>query len=257
MFKKIEAWVLYLTILTGLLFSIFFGWLVYQEMLANQVRVNQRFPFLSKTAVFLVETPMNLKKILAGNVRIVKDRFPEISGFVGKGTLEEMYLLLSRYDGDLEEGVVELVDLRTFKILHTWNPDIDLFNSLVDTSKLEFKNLRRDHQNKRELLRHPMLTDDGGLVFMTAPLRKINSCSDLVWQNDEDKFHHSIEQDGEGNIWVPGWMLPSVISTEKFGENYFDPAIYKVSQDGEIIFQKSVSEIIMEDDMEYLFFSII
>ena len=72
MFKKIEAWVLHLTILIGLLFSIFFGWLVYQEMLANQTRANQKFPFLSKTAVFLVEIPMNLKQMLVGNELIVR-----------------------------------------------------------------------------------------------------------------------------------------------------------------------------------------
>ena len=218
MFKKIEAWILYLTILTGLLFSIFFGWLVYQEL-----GVNIRFPFLSKTAVFLVEIPMNLKIMLAGNVLIVKDKLPEVSGFVGKGILEEMYLLLSRYDGDLEEGVVELVDLRTFKILHTWNPDIDLFNSLVDTSRKEFKNFKRKNNNKRAVLVHPMLTDDGGLIIKgwQSPLRKINSCSDLIWQNDEDQFHHSIEIDNEGNIWVPSLIYPTTISTEKSWREFF------------------------------------
>jgi len=263
MFKKLEAWILYLTILTGLLFSIFFGLLVYQEIqakqwmgMANNGRTNPTFPFLSKTAVFLVEIPVNLKIILAGNKHIVKDRFPEVSGFVGKGTDEEMYLLLSRYDGDLEEGVVELVDLRTFKILHTWNPDIDLFNSLIDTSRKEFENLKRDNNNKRNLLSSPMFMDNGGLVILSEPLRKINSCSDLVWQNDEDKFHHSIEIDNEGNIWVPNHMYPPVISTEKVGENYWDNGITKVSQDGEIIFQKSVSEIFMENNMEYLLFSL-
>ena len=263
MFKKLEAWILYLTILTGLLFSIFFGLLVYQEIqakqwmgMANNGRTNPTFPFLSKTAVFLVEIPVNLKIILAGNKHIVKDRFPEVSGFVGKGTDEEMYLLLSRYDGDLEEGVVELVDLRTFKILHTWNPDIDLFNSLIDTSRKEFENLKRDNNNKRNLLYSPMFMDNGGLVILSEPLRKINSCSDLVWQNDEDKFHHSIEIDNEGNLWVPSDMYPPAISTEKVGENYWDNGITKVSQDGEIIFQKSVSEIFMENNMEYLLFSL-
>ena len=56
MFKKIEAWILYLTILIGLLFSIFFGLLVYQEIqakqwmgMANNGRTNPTFPFLSKT----------------------------------------------------------------------------------------------------------------------------------------------------------------------------------------------------------------
>ena len=156
MFKKIEAWVLYLTILIGLLFSIFFGVLVRQE-LVGAIKLGP----VSKAALFIAEIPMNLKLHLQGTrVLSVEDRFPEISGFVGKGTLEETYLLLSRYDGDLEEGVVELVDLRTFKILHTWNPNIDLFNSLVDTSRKEFEYLERDNNNS---INKVMLTQIDGV----------------------------------------------------------------------------------------------
>ena len=42
------------------------------------------------------------------------------------------FLFLSRFDDNLKEGVVELVDLRTFEVLHTWNPDIDAINSLIN-----------------------------------------------------------------------------------------------------------------------------
>jgi len=253
MFKKIEAWVLYLTILTGILFSIFFGVLVRQEL----VGFTKLGP-VSKAALFIAEVPVNLKWHLIGQ-RVQRDKFPDQSGFQGKPATGEMYLLLSRYDGNLKEAVVDLVDLRTFKILHTWNPDIDLFNSLVDTSRKEFKYIKRDANNNRAKLLHPMLTDDGGLVysfFTAVPLIKINSCSDLIWQNDEDGFHHSIEIDNEGNIWTPSSVYPQVISTEKVGENYIDNAITKVSQNGEIIFQKSVSEIFIENNMEYLIFSV-
>ena len=125
--------------------------------------------------------------------------------------LEESYLLLSRYDGDLQEGIVELVDLTNFEVLHTWNPDIDAFNDLVEQVD-EFKYLKRDGNNKRSMLMHPKLTNDGGLLFgWEKPLRKIDACSNLVFQNTHDVFHHSIETDIDGNIWVPSYIYPKTI----------------------------------------------
>ena len=83
------------------------------------------------------------------------------NGFNGISNLSESYLLLSRYDGDLKEGIVELVDLTDFKVLHTWNPDIDEFNKSVDKVD-EFIFLNRDNTNFRQKLQHPKLTRDGG-----------------------------------------------------------------------------------------------
>ncbi len=265
MFKKIDIWVLYLTILTGFLFSIFFGWLVYQEFQANQrIDDHQRFPFLSKTAVFLVEIPVNLKRVLRGpsGDLLVEDRFPTLDGFDGTHKFEESYLLLSRYDGDLQEGVVELVDLRSFKVLHTWNPDIDAFNSMVKQID-EFKYLNRDVNNARSLHLHPKLTKDGGLLFgWGSPLRKIDACSNLVFQNAKDAFHHSIETDLDGNIWVPSYIYPQSLPIETVGRSireesgFYDDAIVKLSPDGKILFEISVSKIFIDNGLEYLLFSV-
>ena len=45
--------------------------------------------------------------------------------------MKEKYLLLSRYDGNIKESIVELVDLQSFELLHSWNPDI---NSIFEKS---------------------------------------------------------------------------------------------------------------------------
>ena len=107
---------------------------------------------------------------------------------------------------------------------------------------------------------HPFLTDDGGLIFKSgSPLVKIDKNSQLVWQNQEDAFHHSIEQDHEGNFWVPSYLYPYQIDQKyvglKYG-NYLDDAITKVSPDGKILFQKSVSNIFIENNLEFLIFPI-
>ena len=170
---------------------------------------------------FLAEIPKNLKSILQGPFvgLIIEDRFPTLDGFDGTPNIEESYLLLSRYDGDLQEGVVELVDLRTFEILHTWNPNIDAFNDLIEQVD-EFKYLNRDFNNGRFILRHPLITSDNGLIFkMFTPLYEINSCSNLLRKNTRDKFHHSIETDIDGNIWVPSHLYPQSLPIEKVGRD--------------------------------------
>ena len=263
MFKKIEIWILYLTLLLSVLFAIGFGILVRQELVGSV-----KAGWLSKTALTLAEIPKNLRSILQGPFvgLIIEDRFPTLDGFDGTPNIEESYLLLSRYDGDLQEGIVELIDLRTFEILHTWNPDIDAFNGLVEQVD-EFKYLNRDFNNKRFILRHPLITRDNGLIFkMFTPLYEINSCSNLLRKNTQNKFHHSIETDIDGNIYVPSQMFPQALPSRKVGREtgsqsgyelgFNDDAIAKLSPEGEILFEKSVSQIFIDNGLEYLLFSV-
>ncbi|MDC1331195.1 arylsulfotransferase family protein [Gammaproteobacteria bacterium] len=257
MFKKIEIWILYLTILLSILFAVGFGILVRQELVGSI-----KAGWVSKTALTLAEIPVKLKIILWGNDDLtLEDRFPSLNGFNGTPNSEESYLLLSRYDGDLREGVVELVDLTNFEILHTWNPDLDGFNDLVEQVD-EFKYLNRDVSNRRGRLIHPKLTSDGDLLFQTGtPLRKIDACSNLVFQNTHDIFHHSIETDIDGNIWVPSRIYPQSLPIEKVGRDtpeengFLDDGIVQFSPDGEILFEKSVSQIFIDNGLEYLLFA--
>tara|TARA_B100000767_G_scaffold227782_1_gene217878 strand:+ start:582 stop:1952 length:1371 start_codon:yes stop_codon:yes gene_type:complete len=260
MFKKIEIWILYLVLLVSILFAVGFGVLVRQELVGET-----KAGWISKTALTLAEIPVNLKKLVAGtsvDFEVV-DRFPGLDGFDGVPNDNESYLLLSRYDGDLQEGIVELVDLTNFEVLHTWNPDINAFNKLVEAVD-EYKYIERDQSNARMPLIHPKLTKDGGLLInaIRSATRKIDSCSRLIFQNTRDIFHHSIETDSEGNIWVPSQIYPQTLPLEKVGREFFyeggfhDDAIVKLSADGRILFEKSVSQILIDNGLEYLLFSI-
>ena len=258
MFKKIEIWILYLVVLLGIPITICFGVLVRQELVSNT-----KLGRVSKTALFIAEIPAKLKHAIPTFALAVKEqRFSLLDDFNGTPNSNESYLLLSRYEGDLRGGIVELVDLMNFKVLHTWNPDIDEFNKSVKKIN-EFKHIDRDNNNSRQLLRHPKLTKGGGLIFKnTSPLRKIDACSNLIFQNAHDEFHHSIETDIEGNIWVPSHIYPQTLPIQKVGNDsrddrgYYDDAIVKLSPDGEILFEKSVSQIFIENDLEYLLFAV-
>ena len=138
--------------------------------------------------------------------------------------------------------------------MNTWNPDINAFNKLVKKTN-EFKDILPNH---RQLLYHPTLTRDGDLFFLSAPFRKIDACSSLIFQNKQDFFHHSIETDVEGNIWAPSYIYPQSAPIEKVGRGipseggFLDDAIVKLSPDGKIIFEKSVFQIFIDNGLEYL-----
>lgn len=273
MFKKVELWILFLVIIISILIVIIFGVLVRQEIEGVTKKGRIDISILSKPAAYIARLPEQIAyKIFYPNPFKINYSFNEKRNFYNqegfKGTVNnnESYLLLSRYDYELGESIVELIDLTNFKVLHTWNPDIDSFNKLVE-KKAEFKHLERDKKNSRSRLIHPKLTEDGGLLFNdNTPLRKIDACSNLIFQNKYDSFHHSIETDNDGNIWAPTEKFPQSLPINKIGRNissiinikdaYIDDTIVKLSSDGKILFEKPVSEIFIENGLEYLLFSV-
>ena len=242
---------------------IVFGSMVRREVIGNGNYIPIITP-ISKIALFLAEIPSNLKRMMTDETidsLLVEDRFPNLSGFGGDTNEKEKYLLLSRYDGDIEESVVELVDLQSFDVLHTWNPDINSFFEKVD--KVEggkWEHLMRDMNDNRFRIVHPILIEDGSLIFQGgSPLIKIDKNSELEWMKDDELYHHSNEEDIDGNVWVCVRYYPYKIDSMYVGNKYntyYDDGIRKLSPDGEILFDKSVSEIFIENDMEYLLFSI-
>ena len=260
MFKKIEIWILYLTIVLAVVFTIFFGVLVRQELVGT-VKLGP----ISKFAVFLAEIPMNIKKTLQiakdpGIERAVGDDFEGKYGFVGEHKRDGIFLLLSRFDGDIKEAVVELIELKGFKLIHRWNPDVKKINERIDTNREEYKLLDRDFHENRYKIDSPILDQDGSLIIHPngSALVKIDSCNDIVWINDEDHFHHMGQLDNEGNLWIPSSIFPYSIDEKIVGNKYgdfLDDAITKISSGGNIIFQKSVLQIFLDNNLESLFFS--
>ena len=177
MFKKIEIWILYLVILLGILGTIFFGVLVRQELVGGL-----KVGWVSKAALTITQTTVDLIKYFRKYDFVTVDRFPELDGFNGTPNNNESYLLLSIIDGDINEGVVKLIDLTNFEVLHVWNPDIDAFNNIVNQVN-EFKYLDRDSNDSRVAIGHPKLVKDGGLIFQTdAPLRKLMLVQNLFFK---------------------------------------------------------------------------
>ncbi|MCB2112245.1 MAG: hypothetical protein KDD85_01710 [Parvularculaceae bacterium] len=162
-------------------------------------------------------------------------------------------IILPRYDGDEKRTIVEYRNLDDGRVIREIAPDISAINS---RSKLRPPrvNLKRDKGPSRYALAHPLPMDDGGVVFhgMYSPLVRLDACGAIVWTLDE-VFHHSIERDADGNIWGIALNYPHKIRA--LPSTLKDDAIVKVSRAGEILFEKSVAELLIENNLRHYVYS--
>jgi len=111
------------------------------------------------------------------------------------------YLLLSRIEPNLSKPRIELWDLSNRSLIHNWDIQV---NDILKKIKLK--------KEDTDVLRfmHPLLLDDGSLITHPQPenentqLLKFDYCGKLTnIRADNLAYHHSIENDQEGNIYVP------------------------------------------------------
>ena len=125
-YKKISMWILLLTIVISILFSIFFGSLVLR----------------SNSAKSIARIPDNVKQLFIKSdddfIAGYKNNF-SISSELNKNNKFKNsstgYILLSKYDHDKRRSYVELIDIEKGKIIHTWKPEFKKINSLSNLPK--------------------------------------------------------------------------------------------------------------------------
>lgn len=257
MFKKIEIWVVYLIVVILFVFSLCFGFLVRQELVGTT-----KFGFASRSALFLAEIPVTLSIIKKrfqtdgkGDMQ-VPDRFPGRSGFIGNPLEAPSYLLLSRYDGNVGKSIVELIDLTNFDVKFKWDLPINEINEQLDKNSPEYENQEIYNSERRFRASHSLMADDGGL-YIHAPFAKITHCGAIEYIEQEDFYHHSLNFDADGNIWVPSHKHPSVLKEQMVGTGhqvFFDDAINKISPDGEVLYSKSIPQLLIENNQKGMIF---
>ena len=260
MFKKIEIWILYLTLLIGVVLTIIFGHLVKKSLEHEDY---SKRTFLQKVSIILASIPSNFQTIFLsvkepGNefirqLDIKKDKLTKY-----KSIKRNEMLLLSRFNPEKNRSIVEIIDLNTFEVLHSYEPNINKINSYTDTSREEFRNLLINNSPDRYYIWNPLIDENGNLFFNSySPFVKIGFCSEIIWINDEDNFHHSSNFDNNKDIWVPSSIFPFQVDKKYVGENFLyfkDDGISKISRDGKILLQKSVSQIFIENGYKHLLF---
>lgn len=249
----------------------FVGLILFGALLRHHYIGGTKLKNLQKVAVFFAEIPRNVKfiiteKTITGDViePISQGIFNDKKFFDKKlDSSRNELILISRHNGNIGRSIVEIRDLNSFEVLHSYLPDIQKIYEKTDLSKKEFRYLKKDLGLNRFYMWHPVITSKGELIFQsTSPLVKVDFNSKIVWVNDEDNFHHSINLDLDENIYVPSHKFPySKKVASLVGNNDRDYSVYKddainiLNQEGKIIFSKSVSEILIENGLIHRIFS--
>lgn len=238
MFKKVELWVV--ALLCVLFFIVLIG---YGAVIRYDYYGGKGFPLIRKTALFFAEIPANFREILhQGNESIITTNIEELNVY------SKDFLLVSAYDPNYSTSTVYLYDLKNDEKIHSWIPPVDEIQKTI-------KNKYPVIEKVAFRTQHPLLTNDGGIVFTSGegPLVKIDACSNIEWVADRH-FHHSIEMNSKGNI-----IVSIVINSDEnyftkiFGKdvkdlNFQDDGFAEVDlKDGRIINETSVTKILIDN----------
>jgi hypothetical protein len=270
--KNVPLWLLALVVFVGINLVVLFGWSV-QYVNEGGKRLGRLGPVVTTIASFpsLVKEALYEVGLLSYKARdgkadtvtrppqLIENRFPELDGFKKNGLLQAGaandpgYLLESVYDYVREQAVVRLVRIRDGQVLHEWVPDLKELAALHDRSSFNLDFYPAQIRPVRYRIMHPLLLDDGDLIFHgNGPMFRIDACSRVKWVLDKH-FHHAIEADANGDIWTGSLVEPSNYSSEYFGD-YIDESIVKVSPEGKVLFEKSISQILEENGQRGLLF---
>lgn len=257
LFAKLEVWLVGLFAILGVSGALLFGAMATDEAQSRLVSgKHPKYGPVGDVAFGLAKMPTTLNKILdqkdprlANNTKRFGSRggWQVMAGQDAPGG----YLLLSRVDGDIDMAVVELVDLSDFSVKNRWVPDpVDLYAKARRDSKItDFTHWTRE----RFRIAHPYLMRDGHLMVRNhnSPMVRLDRCQKVAWMQDDIDFHHSTNMDADGNFWVPSRIEPSKVA---YGEMFNDHSLAKISPAGEVLFNKSMAEILIENGQLALVF---
>jgi len=227
-------------------FWIFFFAILFSMGITRNVMLNGSIKGTSREIVlFLSSFLSNIKEYKKINTQMVVESNLKLKNGFNRSnnyTASTDYLLVSVWDDSLGQSIVKLVRISDGAILHKWVVNIDELNDIYNTSSTNGEKHRLTKNTTS--MQHPILLPDGSLVFGSGGTFKVDKNSKLIWSN-KNKNTHSIEASSEGDYWICGYNR-STRNQKKYLIK--DDAIQKVSaKTGEIIFEKSVFDLLMEN----------
>ncbi len=166
--------------------------------------------------------------------------------------------LLVSYKDEKFGQKFELFDINKGKSLKRWSPD----NAALYEQAYNENNPERPIKGSDLYFMHPFMTSDSSLLFtsqLTSLLARIDKNSSLAWLKNDRVYHHTIEGDGEGNIYV--CTRPFESGRYDFLPGEFDEYKHTLLDDhitildeksGSEMFSKSVIEILVENGYQDL-----
>lgn len=257
--KKIELWVVLLLMLVFLFITILFSGAVRHYYLGGSrlgllepiVENISSFPSKVRT-LFLIN--LVKKDLLAPEQRFIEQQGGFTFNYMAGERHDLGYILVNRYDGNKKYSVSELWDLDSQALIHTWN--LEKIGKAWETLTLKsaLSNIPVNNSSQRARSFHANLTNNGNLLLHTnvSPLLALDENSDPKIINQDRLFHHSLELDHNGNIWMPSHIEPKTVNLGTM--NFLDDGIALVSPNGKVIFEKSVVQILDDNELGYLIY---
>lgn len=243
--------------ITGIFLLVFFSSGLTHYQVANVIRGN----FNTRLGVF-GESLYNFSNLLTislqyiggSNLKIIENHVMAdgVHFFVKDSVLENLNLLTS-YKGK-ENFIIDLISFKSGTSIKKWYPDLNL----ITDKTAEGENRLESLWFSINKLQHPIILKDSSIISNTgSSLVKINADSEIEWIGSDYEAHHSVELDHENNIWISGRKLYSKLPelNNKEITEFYDDLIMKINPDnGEVMFEKSVIQILKDNDLYDLVF---
>ena len=246
MFKKISLWIVLLIVYILLIISLLFGAMVRQE-----IEGSKKFGKFSEYSYLISKIPSQLYKLYLLSIDLDTDFFQKtsikIDYNIQKSTIDTKYIILPRYDYNISQSVIELIEIPTNKILHSWILDYESFFSKEELKKNNYL------KTKRFLPYHPYLTEEGNLIFNGTPsnLLKVNPCGEIVAKTKNTLFHHSINKNHENLFLVP---LSEFVGLKEENSSYEENYITYLDENLKVINKISLTKIFVDNNFESIVF---
>lgn len=210
-----------------------FGWMSYHISEGDK-----KFGFLTEPVKFMYSFPDLFTESVeeAKTFALPKTFIKTPTDFKTINKLESDFIVLSAYSDTSNSRTVALINLKNDSILHKWT-----FGGKIE-------------EHKR--IWNPLLLPEKNLVysFNGFSLTRVDSMSNVIWDQNEIWPHHSMNIDSHGDIWVctyaPVWYATGFYKLDGKSIFFKDEYITKIdSETGEILFQKSIAEILKENNL--------
>ena len=199
-FRSIPVWVYLISIIFMAFLAISGIYLTYK---INYV--SDKHPKIAKavkapltTLDILIKNTQNF--ILNGslNPRVFKSPHP-IGTYYDSATPINGYLLISAFDGEINQSLILLYNLQDQKIIKTWDLELDVMRKQFSHT-YEMTDLDRPMNFRAQ---HPIITEDGGVIVSSGEgvLAKFDKNGKYNW-HIERHFHHSIEAGIENGTYI-------------------------------------------------------
>lgn len=204
------------------------------HVLKGGTRLGESFSSFVETVVNIPET---LRVVVAPEVM---PEYIKVADFEVINKLDENIYALHTYQ---EENKAILLNLKNNEVIHEWTlPNVKTYTG---------------HRYWAMLLPNMELI----YYWSAGPvLTRLDSNSNIVWELEQGfGFHHSINSDGQGNLWVcgstpdPNILIDTMRFTSSVGYLYGENFLIKVDiETGKLLYKKSLMELFLDEGINPL-----